>query len=131
MTSLLPELISAIRLVPGLQEMQQFEQGPRTVGFQKIDETPGSERLEITDLLGQILGRRNQVQMILQNDVAVENQAPLVVEKLPGIIEDLHGVRPREYREPADDGAGEEVGVVVFVGAITAACHRCLPRRRA
>src|SRR3982751_6541429 len=105
MAPLLPQLIGAIRLVCGLQEVQQFEKGPGTLGFQVINDLPGSERLEISDLLGEVFRRCDEVQMILENDIAIEDQPLFVLQESPGIVDDLDCLRPCEDGEPTDNGA--------------------------
>src|SRR5579884_4363634 len=69
--------------------------------------------------------------MVLEQDIAVKGQTVRVLEKGPGIIDDLHRFPPCENRQPAHDGAGQEVRTVGFVNAIATARHGCLPGRGA
>ena len=47
--------------------------------------------------------------MVFEDDVAQERHAILILEKLPGIEQDLNGFGPCEHGEPADDRTGQEV----------------------
>jgi hypothetical protein len=99
---------------------------------------PGGEGLEIADLLGN--GRRggNPVEVILENHVAVDGEAAIVLAEAPGVIKELNRLGAREAGKPAYNGAGEEVGVVVFAEAAagagqdfsgTQSVRTCVPRR--
>ena len=44
---------------------------------------------------GQVLGRGDEVDVVLEDDVTQERQAALVLEELPGVEQDLDGLRPR------------------------------------
>ncbi len=66
------------------------------------------------------------MEVIFQNHIAVDSETAIVLQKTPGVIEDLYGFGLREHREPADDGAGEEVGVVVFAEAVAGTGHSVL-----
>src|SRR5262249_4786197 len=55
----------------------------------------------------------------------------LPLEKSPRVEHDFRELRVCESREPGDDGAGHEVGILGFENAVAAAAHRWSPKRQA
>ncbi len=108
-TPFLPELELTVALVPGFVMLQAVEQSPHASLFEVINDPTRRMRLEVTDFFRQILGGRDEVDMVLEDDVAQEYHPILILEKLPGIEQDLNGFGPCEHRQPADDRAGQEV----------------------
>ena len=109
MASFLPELKRPVGLVPDLVILQAIEQSPHVSLAEVVDDPSCRVRLEIADLFRQVLGRGDEVDVVLEDDVAQEHHAILILEKLPGIEQDLNGFGPGEHGEPADDRAGQEV----------------------
>jgi hypothetical protein len=91
MTPLLPYLVLAILLVPGLEKAQPFQQCLDVPRLQVIHNLSGGEGLEIANLLGD--GRRggDQVEVIFEDYVAVDGKAVAVLEEAPGVVEELYG----------------------------------------
>jgi hypothetical protein len=70
-----------------------------------IDDLPRREGLEVADFLRDIRRRGNQVKVIFEDDIAVDGEAAVRLEKVPRVVEELHGLGACEYRKPADDRA--------------------------
>ena len=100
----------SIALVPGLVILQAVEQSPHVAFAEVVDDPSRRVRLEVADLLRQVLGRGDEVDVVLEDDVTQERQAVLILEELPGVEQDLDGFGPGEHGQPADDRTGQEVG---------------------
>jgi hypothetical protein len=74
-------------------------------------------------------GGSDQMQVVFYDDVAKEAEALFPAEVSPRAEYDLHRFRPREHRQPADDGAGHEVGIVIVVNPVACAGHGVSSRR--
>src|SRR5438105_3246681 len=70
--------------------------------------------------------------MVLEDHVAQEHHAILILEKPPGIEKDWNGLGPCEHGEPADFRRGQEVRRPSFPELIATASHfsRLGSRRR-
>lgn len=71
----------------------------------------------------QILGRGDKVDVVLEDDVAQQREAALVLEELPGVQQDLHRFGPCEHRQPADDCAGQEMRDRRLAKPVSASSH--------
>src|SRR5258708_29050050 len=71
------------------------------------------------------------MEVILQDHIPEEVQALLLLEEAPGIEHDLGRVGPGEHRQPGDDGAGQEVRLLLLPDAIARARHGSLRARDA
>jgi hypothetical protein len=63
------------------------------------------------------------MKMVLENDIAVKQEMSLLMKESPGIEDDLNRLGPSEYRNPADDRAGEEVGILGFENSVACPAH--------
>ena len=54
------------------------------------------------------------MKVIFEDHIAVDGEAASFLEEVPGVVEELDGLGAREDGKPADDGAGEEVGVLII-----------------
>jgi len=63
-----------------------------------VDDPSRRVGLEITDFFRQVLGRRDEVGMVLKDDVSEKRQAILMLKKRPRIEHDLKGLGPCENR---------------------------------
>jgi len=68
--------------------------------LEAVDNTAGGERFEIADLLGQVGGTGDQMEVILQDDIAVERDSLLCLKKSPGIEQDVHRFSSSEHGKP-------------------------------
>src|SRR5262245_3947328 len=67
------------------------------------------------------------MEMVFEDDVAVNGEALVVDQVFPGVENDLDGFGASEDGERADDRAGAEVRTEVFEDAIAAAGHSVAP----
>ena len=65
----------------------------------------------------------HEMHMVFQNYVAIDLEAPVLLQEAPTIQENLYRFWPRENREPANDRAGHEVGIFGLEDAVTAPTH--------
>ena len=63
----------------------------------------------------------DEVNVVLEDDISEQDQAILILEKLPRIEHDLNGLGPSEDGQPANDRAGQEVGERGFTELIAGA----------
>lgn len=103
--------------------MQPFQDCGNISLEQVIDHSPGSVRLEIADFLRQVVGRSDEMHMVFQGDLAEQRHPLLLVQETPGIAQNIDRLRPREDREPADDGAGEEMRITLLAETVAATAH--------
>jgi hypothetical protein len=68
------------------------------------------------------------VDMVFEHNVSEHDQAIVILEELPGVQQNLHGVRPRKDGEPASDRAGEEMGEAVISDPLSCASHEIVCR---
>ena len=80
--SLLPQLERSIAFVPRLVVLQAVEQGADPAFSEVIDDPPRRVRLEVADLLPEVSGRGDEVNVVLEYDVTQERQAVLVLQEL-------------------------------------------------
>src|ERR1019366_6080172 len=118
MMPILPELIDLPALVRLLEVGQLPKDRFGSLLLEPVDDSARGERLEVPRIFAQIRGRRDPVKVIFHDDVAEELQPAILLEELPGAVDDLHDVRPREQGEPTDEGRGHEVRLVGFVDLI-------------
>src|SRR4051794_28531750 len=85
MTSFLPQLERSIALMPLLMVLQAVEQGANLAIAEEVDDPPGRMRLEVADLLRQVFGRGDEVDVVLEDDVTQKRQAVVVLEELAGV----------------------------------------------
>jgi len=78
---------------------------------------------EPLDISTQVLGPGDQVKMIFQDDVAEDLKIAVLLEKPPGVQDDIHGFRPGEYRQPVVYRRCDKVRAPVMLYAVTAAGH--------
>ncbi len=93
----------------GFVILEAIEQRPHAAFTEVVDDASRRVRLEIADFFRQVVGGGNKMNMVLEDDISEQYQAILILEKLPGIEDDLNGFGPGENGEPADDCAGQEV----------------------
>ena len=79
MAPLVPELIVLVELVPLLVIPQLFEQDVSSTQLQEVDELSGREGFEARHLVRQVVGGRNPVQMVLQDDVPEQLDPPFLL----------------------------------------------------
>ena len=127
----LPDLVGGFDLLRGLEEPQHLQQPVRPGGLQGRDQALGGVGLEGSHVLVQFRGAGDQVQVVLQNDVAVDTELALALEILPTVEQHRDGLRAGEDRQPVVDGHGEEVGGVVAEEAVAGAGHAGLLDREA
>ena len=60
MTSFLPKLVFTIRFEMGFVLRQLFKKHPFPAALQRINDSPGRERLEVADLFTEIICRSNK-----------------------------------------------------------------------
>src|SRR2546427_11921610 len=65
----------------------------------------------------------HEMHMVFQNYVAIDLEAPVLLQEAPTIQENLYRFWPRENREPANDRAGHEVGIFRFENAVARTSH--------
>jgi hypothetical protein len=80
MASFLPQLERSIALMPHLMVLQAVEQGANLAFAEVVDDPPGRIRLEVADLLRQVFGEGDEVDVVLEDDVTQERQAVLVLQ---------------------------------------------------
>ena len=96
MTSLLPELKTSVGLVPGFVRGQAIEQGLDMSIAEGVDDPSRRERLEIPDLLPEVLRSGDEMDVVLKDGMTKQNESVLILEKLPGIEENPHSLRLSE-----------------------------------
>ncbi len=88
-----------------------------------IDDTSGRVGLEVADLLCKVSRTGDEVDVVLQDDIAVEHNSVLVLEEFPGIEQDLNRLRLSEDRQPAHNRAGEKVRKTGLSKLVAVASH--------
>jgi hypothetical protein len=63
------------------------------------------------------------VDMVFQHNISEEDQASVILEELPGVQQNLHGVGPGRDGEPANHRTGQEMGEGVLSEPIACASH--------
>src|SRR5262249_36767177 len=102
-------------------ELLEKDFGPTR--FQQIDDLPCRVHFEALDGIGQVRGRGDEVKVVLQHHIAIQTKVSFAFQEVPGIEHNLHRFGPGEYGQPAHDGAGHEVGMVVIEYAVACAGH--------
>ena len=74
-----------------------------------VDYSSGCVRFESLDLLAQVICRRDEVQVVFQDDIAKQSQAPFILQETPRIKNDLNRFRTCEHRQPAGNGVGQKM----------------------
>ena len=62
---------------------QAIEQGPRVAFTEVVDDPSRRVGLEIADFFRQVLGRVDELNVVLENDMSQKHQPILILEKLP------------------------------------------------
>ena len=107
MASLLPKLVSGVRLVFHLVILQVLENGTNISCLEQINDATSRERLEVGDLVAEIVRRRDQMQVILQDYVAVQRKPAVFLQKTPRVEQDLYRLATGEDGGPSDDRASD------------------------
>ncbi len=98
MIALFPNLITAFLLVCAFDKSQQFQKSCRLLSFQKFDDAPRRVGFEAPHVAAQIIGSGAQVQMIFQNDITLEPESGVLLQKPPGLQDDIDRLRARKQR---------------------------------
>ena len=106
MASFLPELKGTVAFMSDFVILQTIKQSLDVSLSEVVDDPPCRIRLEIANLFRQVVGRGNEVDMVLQNHITQKLHAILILEILPGIEKDLNGFTSCEHRKPTDDRTG-------------------------
>ena len=106
----LPKLKAAVALVRSFVILKAIEQCANVMFAEVVDDPPRGHRLEIADFLREIFGRRDEMDVILEDHISEKNHPVVILEKLPRIKHDLDSLGASEHGQPADDRGGQEVG---------------------
>ena len=93
------------------------------MAFHEVDDLFGRIGLEVTDDVSEVGRFDDQVQVILQNDIAKQFKTSLALQISPEVKDDACGVRAREDRQPADDCAGNKVRVALLENSVASSRH--------
>jgi hypothetical protein len=123
MASFLPKLKFLIQFMVKFIKFQVSKDIFGISGFQQIDDFSSRERFEPLYGAGEVICRRDEMQMVIQDDVTEKVKTVILLEVFPRIKHDIDGFGMREDRRPNDGGAGEKVGIGVIVDFIASAAH--------
>jgi hypothetical protein len=68
------------------------------------------------------------VDMVFEDNVSEQDLAIVILEELPRVQQNLHGVGPGKDGEPADHRTGQEMGEGMFSEPIACASHEIVCR---
>ena len=122
MNAFFPELIIAFDFVCPFESLHVLQNDARFSFDQEVENATGCIRFEPLDDIGQIRCRRDQVQVVFQDDVTKEFEGIIYGEITPRIEYDVDRFGPGEDGEPAVDRAGHEVWLIGFDDAVAACC---------
>jgi hypothetical protein len=123
MAAFLPELIFPIDSGTGFIGVQFQEHSVGFPLFEVVDDFAGGERLEVADFFAQVLGRGDEMEVVLHDHVGVERQALVLLKELQGVENYLRHRGAGKEGEPVDDGAGDKVRGLVVHEFVTTSSH--------
>ena len=121
MRALLPDLMRAVPLVRGLEELELAQQPLPALGPELLEDAPRGEAFQITEHAAQLGRGEHRVEMVVEDHPAVDAQRLVLAAVAERGYEDVSRRGAGEDGEPLDDRGGDEVRKRLVMHAVTAA----------